>query len=364
MRRTRSARGTVTATASTRRTCARPSSGPTVTLGRKDNQGIRTKSLLGLPWRYALRVVDELGLILRRDQIWSKPNGLPESVTDRTRSSHEYLFHFVKRPDYYSAVDEIREPHDPDSQAHVARYTGREYGKTNDARGDLGASNFVGNPLGKLPGSVWTIPTQPLRVPWGYGVEAGRIARYFTDERDALAWLRLSHRTRRRRIRALPDHFAAFPLELPRRIIRGWSPPGICTACGEGRRAVVEAQRHRNGVPVTGNLYGVGKFATATGRQHVERTERSMVAYACACLTPSAPTRPAVVLDPFGGTCTTALAARAESRIGWAVDLSADYCRLGRWRVTDPGERARALEVRKPPPAPTGIDALFDLEGA
>ena len=38
-------------------------------------------------------------------------NSLPESVTDRCRSSHEYLFHFTVLPRYYAAVDEIREPH-------------------------------------------------------------------------------------------------------------------------------------------------------------------------------------------------------------------------------------------------------------
>ena len=31
---------------------------------------------MGLPWRYALACMDELGLILRRDIIWSKPNCL------------------------------------------------------------------------------------------------------------------------------------------------------------------------------------------------------------------------------------------------------------------------------------------------
>jgi DNA modification methylase len=51
--------------------------------------GYQPKSLLGLPWRYALACTDELGLILRRDIVWAKPNGLPESVTDRCRSSHE-----------------------------------------------------------------------------------------------------------------------------------------------------------------------------------------------------------------------------------------------------------------------------------
>src|SRR5581483_6965853 len=49
----------------------------------------RTKTLLGLPWRYAIRCMDELGLILRAEIVWAKPNGLPESVTDRVRRSHE-----------------------------------------------------------------------------------------------------------------------------------------------------------------------------------------------------------------------------------------------------------------------------------
>lgn len=96
---------------------------------------------------------------------------------------------------------------------------------------------------------MWTIPTQPLRVPDHLGV----------------------------------DHFAAFPMEWPRRIIRGWSAPGMA------------------------------------------------------------------VLDPFGGTGTTALVAKALGRHGISVDMSADYCRLAEWRTNDPGELARAMQVDKPP---------------
>jgi hypothetical protein len=77
------------------------------------------------------------------------------------------------------------------------------------------------------------------------------------------------------------------------------------------------------------------------------------------------PTRPAVVLDPFGGTGTTALVADVLGRTGISVDRSADYCRLARWRTTDPGERARALGVPKPPPVPDGQGDLFkDLEAS
>lgn len=73
--------------------------------------GFRSKSLLGLPWRYAIRCVDDLGLILRGEAIWSKPNGLPESVTDRVRRSHETWFHLTLRPRYFAAMDEIRQAH-------------------------------------------------------------------------------------------------------------------------------------------------------------------------------------------------------------------------------------------------------------
>jgi hypothetical protein len=82
---------------------------------------VREKSLIGIPWRYALRCIDDLGLILRAEVIWSKPNGLPESVTDRVRRSHEQWFHFTREPRYFSAVDEIREPHGGEPHARAMR---------------------------------------------------------------------------------------------------------------------------------------------------------------------------------------------------------------------------------------------------
>jgi hypothetical protein len=88
----------------------------------------------------------------------------------------------------------------------------------------------------------------------------------------------------------------------------------------------------------------------------------TITGYACACPQPDAPTRPAIVADPFGGTGTTALVADALGRHGLSFDRSADYCRLARWRTTDPGERAKALQVPKPPPIMDGQDALFALE--
>lgn len=45
------------------------------------------------------------------------------------------------------------------------------------------------------------------------------------------------------------------------------------------------------------------------------------------------------------------------------ADRSGDYCRLAQWRVSDLGERARALGVPKPPPVPEGQVPLSDELG-
>ena len=53
--------------------------------------GIKPKDLVGIPWRLALALQAD-GWYLRSDIIWSKPNPMPESVTDRPTKAHEYVF--------------------------------------------------------------------------------------------------------------------------------------------------------------------------------------------------------------------------------------------------------------------------------
>lgn len=86
--------------------------------------------------------------------------------------------------------------------------------------------------------------------------------------------------------------------------------------------------------------------------------ETRITGYSCACPDTSAPATPGVVLDPFGGTGTTALVADILGRHGISVDMSADYCRLAEWRTSDPVQRARAARVE---PAPTVPDGQLDL---
>lgn len=60
---------------------------------------IKNKSLSGIPYRIALRLVD-MGYIWREQIIWEKPNPMPENITDRTRQSSEFILHFVKNGKY------------------------------------------------------------------------------------------------------------------------------------------------------------------------------------------------------------------------------------------------------------------------
>ena len=296
----------------------------TYTGGGRRPYGIQPKSLLGLPWRYALGCIDQLGLILRAEVIWAKPNGLPESVTDRVRRSHEQWFHFVRQPRYFAAVDTIREP-------GVGCHPRGPDARKNPNRRDGWADILAGHPLGSLPGSVWTVATEPLTVP------------------DHL----------------VVDHFAAFPSEWPRRIIQGWSPSGICTACGEGRRPVAHNDPIPGwvrGTPATRTQGGSGSGHDRVGARVTVGSRITITGEACACPDTTAPTRPALVVDPFGGTGTTSLVADVLGRIGVSVDASYDYCRLARWRTTDPGQRAHAMRVDKPP-TPLDGQLGLDLEG-
>ena len=65
----------------------------------------RPKSRQLIPHRYAIGCEDGLadpdgiGWIVRQDMVWDKPNGMPESVTDRTRDNHEYWFMLCKQGD-------------------------------------------------------------------------------------------------------------------------------------------------------------------------------------------------------------------------------------------------------------------------
>lgn len=115
---------------------------------RMPQPGLKDKDLVGIPWRVALALQAD-GWWLRSDIIWSKPNQIPESVTDRPTKSHEYLFLLSKAAHYYYDAAAIREPMKPIT---FRRVSGSR------------VLNELGGPKDHLSHrnrrSVWTIVTQ------------------------------------------------------------------------------------------------------------------------------------------------------------------------------------------------------------
>ena len=72
-------------------------------------EGLKEKDLIGIPWMLAFALRQD-GWYLRQDIIWNKPNPMPESVKDRCSRSHEYIFLFSKKQNYYFDVESIKVP--------------------------------------------------------------------------------------------------------------------------------------------------------------------------------------------------------------------------------------------------------------
>jgi DNA modification methylase len=124
---------------------------------RKDQKGLKTKDLIGIPWRVAFALQAD-GWYLRQDIIWNKPNPMPESVEDRCTKAHEYIFLLSKKPKYYYDKDAISEPlaypnekRRPRGSKGAWEIDGREQGENG------GGKPYDGYPTRKNKRSVWTV---------------------------------------------------------------------------------------------------------------------------------------------------------------------------------------------------------------
>lgn len=71
------------------------------------------KQRLLIPHRFAISMQDD-GWIVRGDNVWHKPNPVPDPVSDRCAIAHEYVFHFVKQKKYFFDADAVAIPSNGD----------------------------------------------------------------------------------------------------------------------------------------------------------------------------------------------------------------------------------------------------------
>lgn len=293
------------------------------TVGRnRHKSGLPSKSLMGIPWRVALALQAD-GWILRNDIIWSKPNPMTYSGTDRFTVSHEYIFFFTKSPHYFFDQEAVKEP---------AATAGKKYSFTTPSKAGRGKGDKPhgneGN--GKLVSydtrnkrTVWEIVNTPSPFP----------------------------------------HYATFCEDLILPAILAGCPENVCAVCGapivriiekekvevgnwqpyEGKNASQDDQfAHKR---IQGNLRALRK----AGRDHDNPFPKKFTIGwqpSCQC---GAGTKPGVIYDPFMGAGTVAVETRKNKRDFVGSDLNQHYVDIAFDRLRLPFEDRKVIPVFEPP---------------
>lgn len=317
---------------------------------------LKNKDLCGIPWRVAFALQDS-GWYLRSDVIWAKGASycdswagsvMPESVTDRPTSAHEYVFLLAKSTRYFYDVVAVREDGvDPERQ-----------------RADRIAGANGHNVRHSYGGIMNASTTRNLRNVWAISPAPSPFA-----------------------------HFATFPPKLVEPMIRaGTSAHGACDQCGAPwERVTLNSPMEVEPGPSREALSEAGEQRSCNGTM-TKPPETTTIGWrpTCACRTipepepkppkfvgnaqskreqrqawlqdvwlpwwqriwpvlQTWPTQPCVVLDPFVGSGTTALVARAEGRHAIGIDASETYLRT----ITIPRLQAIDLDALLPDSKPT-----------
>jgi DNA modification methylase len=241
------------------------------------DQGAGRKSLLLGPERLALALIAD-GWLLRNRIAWAKPNPMPSSVKDRLTASWEYLYVFTKQPQYFFDLDAIRVSQTsraPKRERVTASVQGREAWR--------GPNSMSANGLGAMKAEG--------RVSHPLGKNPSDVWQIATSNYRGA-------------------HHATFPIALAARAIAAGAPEARCTRCRlPWKRPLI---RQLGGLATRGEL-------TPT----------------CGCESLS---EPGLVLDPFFGAGTTAVAAESLGRDWLGIELNPDFAAQAEVRI----QRARA----------------------
>jgi DNA modification methylase len=299
--------------------------------GRRPPIGLKPKDLCGMPWRVAFALQAD-GWYLRRDIIWNKSNPMPESITDRPSTAHEYIFLLSKSIRYFYDAEAVRE-----KGVWSSKYSGTmsDTGvgwdkagsvKSHDAR-ETRVRVLASGAASRNLRSVWKMSTQP-----------------FSEA-----------------------HFATFPIALPLKCIKaGTSLKGVCPKCGAPHARILQKKFYGNRNPIpgsNGSLKVNQQKPEFKGDANFAKYEGPITTgWKASCECNAGDPIPATVLDPFSGAASTGVACVRLDRNYIGLELNPEYIAMSerrlkhaKWLHEHPGH------IRKPK-APKGHPSLFTEE--
>jgi DNA modification methylase len=231
-------------------------------------KGLKPKDLIGIPWKVAFALQAD-GWYLRSDIIWSKPNPMPEPVTDRPTKNHEYIFLLSKSRQYWYDYVAIQEK---------SIYAGDKRGNRKDSRRHTNCNNMNSiTPEMRNKRSVWTVATQPFY--------------------DA--------------------HFAVFPPKLIEPCVLAGCPEKCCPKCGAGWIRITKKKRIK--------ISNSRKYKDCSLRNDTDNerfiTETKTIKFEPSCKCNCSEFVPGIILDPFFGSGTTGVVANKYGRDYIGIDL-------------------------------------------
>ncbi|QGH68683.1 site-specific DNA-methyltransferase [Pseudactinotalea sp. HY158] len=262
-------------------------------------EGAPRKSLVAVPERVLLALIVD-GWTVRNKIVWAKTNPIPSSVRDRLSCTYEVIYLLARQPRYYFDLDAVRQPHRSKrgTRPQPRRSARRRASTRPPARRDPGRPSWRG------PNADGDQGLTQLRDAGLVGHPLGK------NPGDVWRLPASSYRG---------AHFATYPEALAARMLLAGCPEQRCTTC----RA-----------PWTRPVRRLG--ATAV---------RLALTVGCNC---DSSTEPGLVLDPFLGAGTTAVAAERHGRDWLGIELNPEYADLARRRIaTERSKRAEQSSVRK-----------------
>ena len=286
--------------------------------GSRVPDGLKPKDLIGIPWRVAFALQAD-GWFLRAACPWVKRNPMPESVTDRPGTSHEYVFLLAKSADYFYDRHGVL-------VAFADARQGRDGGKKKSQRNRGGRDDGFTTPSGIDP------PANGGRNRRSGDWFFDAMGMIVDEVGDPVAFTPTVKPYKK-------AHFATFPEGLVEPCVLVGSSQQACSVCGAPFDRVIESREAADSGAATGNREvrndgGTRERAPAgSGGGNVLATVNvgtSKFHPACSCDAESARQ---LVLDPFAGSGTTGVVALRHGRDFVGIELNAEYVTLAHERI-------------------------------